>query len=106
MHPRTLAPPTSCNTFGTTIFYNQVQESLKRADPLTVLITDTPYLSRRMMTSSSYNTRLCSSASPMTVMYHDNRCIDGLKDSGLKSINGYSDKENEPDNDRVAYLRV
>ena len=29
-------------------------------------------------------------------MNHDNGCIDGLKDSGLKSINGYSDKVNDP----------
>ena len=40
------------------------------------------------------------------VMNHDNGCIDGYKSSGLKSINGYSDKEKRPDNNRVAYLRV
>ena len=29
----------------------------------------------------------------LCVMNHDNGCIDGLKSNGLKSINGYSDKE-------------
>ena len=29
----------------------------------------------------------------IAVMNHDNGCIDRLKDSGLKSINGLSDKE-------------